>query len=72
MRRLRLFAATLLISGAIAAVQHPAVSWANPCASVGGRHVTVGGCADPGSRLDNLPPPQDDDTTPTPSPAPDS
>jgi hypothetical protein len=60
-------AAVLMLAAppvAASAIQNAGVAIADPCASVGGRHVDVGGCADPDAAVDaplpeEAPPPYD-------------
>jgi hypothetical protein len=68
-----------LVLGAAMAVQAAPTSRADVCGDVGGRHVSVGGCTDPGANVDDavppppesLPPPPEDVPPPLP-PAPDA
>jgi len=57
------------IPEAIVTIQTPAPSRADVCGDVGGRHVDVGGCADPAATVEEVPPSPED--VPPPPTAPD-
>jgi hypothetical protein len=65
--------ALAVVPGVSLTVETPGVAKADVCGDVGGRHASVGGCADPGQWV--APPPDDaqpqDEQTPAPPPAPD-
>lgn len=53
-----LFAVGSLVALPLVSTDEPAVSIADACATVGGRHVSVGGCADLADTVaDYVPPP---------------
>lgn len=57
-----------LVLGAGLAIQAAPTSVADVCGGVGGAHVNVGGCTDPGGYV-NAPPPPPGDAAPPPAPA---
>ncbi len=67
---------TLALIPAAIVIGTPGVSRADVCGDVGGRHVDVGGCTDPGAAVYDAPPPPEDvppppqDVPPPPPPPP--
>ncbi len=79
-----LWGATLIVGTGLVIPTAP-TSWADVCGDVGGRHVSVGGCTDPGAEdyapppppegappPDEALPPPDEAPPPPPPPAPDA